>query len=178
MHIFRHIWTRMLQKTLKKFRPRKLWLRKCSVWLIFDMYLPYRELPLTSSFCKGEAVCLPRSHYQGSPETKIVYRGEGAVRGEKWSPEKTLKNLWLRDFSVRVILEVDTYLWGVGLVDEKQIFKTNMLRVAPVTFLGIYLWRTLIGPGAIRIKKVCINQRQDRVIVTYCFHRLIGWCKL
>ena len=43
------------QKTSKNF---------CSVRLILDTYLPYRELP--STCCKGES-CHPRSHYQGKP---------------------------------------------------------------------------------------------------------------
>ena len=40
-----------------------------SVRLILDTYLPYRELPLLSSCCKGEA-CLPRSHYQEKPRVQ------------------------------------------------------------------------------------------------------------
>ena len=43
--------------------------------LILDTYLLYRELPLPSSCCKGEA-CIPRSHYQGKPRVQnCVSRG-------------------------------------------------------------------------------------------------------
>ena len=43
--------------------------RKFSVRFILDTYLLYRELPLPSSCCKGEA-WLPRSHFkEGKWET-------------------------------------------------------------------------------------------------------------
>ena len=59
----------------------KFCLRKFLVRVILDTYLLYRELPLPSSCCKGEA-CLPRSHYRGgtsSPKLCIEARGRCAL---------------------------------------------------------------------------------------------------
>ena len=52
------------QKNFEKFCLRKFLVR-----VILDTYLLYRELPLPSSCCKGEA-CLPRSHYRGEPRVQ------------------------------------------------------------------------------------------------------------
>ena len=64
--------------------------------LILDTYLLYRELPLPSSCCKGEA-CLPRSHYQGKPRVQNCVSAnneQGSMkRGEKWFSEKLQKSL-------------------------------------------------------------------------------------
>ena len=52
---------------------KKFGIRKFSVRVDLNTYLLYRELPLLSSCCKGEA-CLPRSHNRGetsSPELCI-----------------------------------------------------------------------------------------------------------
>ena len=52
---------------------------RAPVRLILDTYLLYRELPLPSSCCKGEA-CLPRSHYQGEPRVNNCVI--------EWSPDR------------------------------------------------------------------------------------------
>ena len=91
MHIFRHILTRILEiktffprlwktKTIFSANNEQSSMKRGEKWfseklrknlylenfrsdsrLILDTYLLYRELPLPSSCCKGEA-CLPRSH--------------------------------------------------------------------------------------------------------------------
>ena len=55
------------QKNFEKF-----WLRKFSIQVILDTYLLYRELPLPSSSCKGEAWLL-RLHFQGETSSPKSY---------------------------------------------------------------------------------------------------------
>ena len=88
-----------------------------SVRVILDTYLLYRELPLPSSCCKGEACLgLPRSHYRGKPRIQnCVSRGrcglrktekivsanneQGSMnRGKNWFSEKLEKNFDLENF--------------------------------------------------------------------------------
>ena len=86
-----------------------------SVRVVLETYLLYRELPLPSSCCKGEA-CLPRSHYRGKPrvqncvsrsmcglrKTKKIflanYKQGSLNRGKKWFSENLRKNFDLENF--------------------------------------------------------------------------------
>ena len=118
----RVVW--IVEKVVFKQTLIKILLKKCSVRVVLDTYLLYRQLPLPSSCCKREA-CLPRSHYRGKPRVQnCVSRGKcGLRKTEKyfrlimkriaWIVEKVvfrkiLNKFWLKRFSVRVVF--DTYL--------------------------------------------------------------------
>ena len=181
----------LFRKTSKKF-----WLRKFSVWVILDTYLLYREHPLTSLCCKGEA-CLPRSHYQGrgSLESKIVYRGVGAdfekqtkkfsanneqgsiKRGEKWFSEKLRKNLDLENFRSK------SFLIRTSRIDSSRF----RARVAKGTGRHAFRDRITSGslesppPPGINITYACSIGKKPNLItnssfsITLCHVLLLLW---